>query len=224
MKPIRGKSKIGDIEFHYQDDTEKVNRGWIVDKVTAKLNDTEIGYLKISYISSENFSKFYRDILDYINNIKGWCLSERDGDVMEYVKSILRHADMNTSNQMYRDKYDSNKYTKEWAKNKLDELIKVLSKKYKAEFEEFKNYFIDKPLVDYIKVETKYRGMGIGYGLYVAGAKWMAEKNMALYASNLQSSYAKKSWARMKNSPLPVKNEKCRFNGKTITRIRLDYR
>jgi hypothetical protein len=214
MKPASASSKVGKIDFSYTTNTEKENRGWVVDKVIASLVGEKVGYLKITYIPKKNFEKFYPTIIEYLD-FSGWCVGKKEDGLIEYVKNILRHADVDYLNKIYYDQNKS-KYNEQWAREMLFSLKQELSKKYKKEFDAFKNQWVDKPLIDYIDVEKKYIGTGIGYGLYIAGAKWMAERGLVLYASSVQSGEAERAWERMKRSGIPVKKD-----GK---RTYLDYR
>jgi hypothetical protein len=58
---------------------------------------------------------------------------------------------------------------------------------------------VNKPIVDYINVNEDYRRTGIGTALYFAGANWMRNIGMQLYASSIQSDEARSVWSKFKN-------------------------
>jgi len=218
MKPSSASSKIGKIDFSYAENVAQENRGWIVDKVTATFNGQEAGYLKIGYIPKKNFEEFYPSIIDYMDRIEGWWLGKKKDGILQYVRRILTHYDMDLLNKIDRDK---ERYDEKWAEELFPILEKEIYHKYKKKFLVFKEYWVDKPLVDYINVEIKYWDTGIGYGLYIAGAKWMAEKNMVLYASTTQSPRAKNVWIKMeKLGKMPIKREQGPYGERKF----LDYR
>ena len=218
MKPTSALSKIGKIDFSYTENVGQENRGWVVDKVTGTLNGQEAGYLNMSYIPKENFAKFYPSIIDYMNQIEGWWLGKKKDGILQYVRRILTHYDMDLLNKIDRDK---ERYDEKWAEELFPILEKEIDHKYKKKFLVFKEFWVDKPLVDYILVKNKFVGTGIGYGLYMAGAKWMAEKHMVLYASTTQSEKAKIVWDKMeKLGKIPIKREQGPYGERKF----LDYR
>jgi len=89
------------------------------------------------------------------------------------------------------------------------------------EYKKFYYHWVDCPVVDFIKVEENYKRNGIGYVLYIAGAMWLAEKNMCLHASSLQADEASAAWKKLEAVGLPVKNYK---NQAGENRKCLDYR
>lgn len=225
------KSKWGEITFDYKEDTESsrsVNPGWVVDKIFAKLDGKEIGFLKISYIPKKNMIKFYPDVLHYLN-LRGYSGIKdalEKGDKKEIARILSGYlTGQKVRNAEYLGKDESgNPLTDEWWEKQYQEHVEIAKKDFKREYQTFVEHWMDKPMVDYIDVEKEYHGGGVGYSLYVAGAKWMSEKGWVLYASALQSPEASKSWYRMKKLGLPVKEYTPKFNDRTKKRIYLDYR
>lgn len=225
------KSKYGRVQFVYTENNENyrtVNAGWKVDVVEAFLNNVKVGYLKISYVPKKEFEKHYSSILHYLN-LKGWVGLDRalkdiktkgEKEVVIILSSYMNEypqvADLESRGAL--DNVDPS-----WWHKKYEELYKKISERYGREYELFKEHWVDKPVVDFIDVRRDYQHGGIGFGLYIAGAMWMAERGMKLYASSLQSVEAEKAWARMIRLGLPVKKEKSR-NKHIKIRTFLDFR
>lgn len=76
----------------------------------------------------------------------------------------------------------------------LEKTEKAMEKKEKEDIEFFKNFHVEKPLVDYIRVYDDYRRERVAVALYLEGAKWMNERGMNLHASGLQSPEAAAAW------------------------------
>lgn len=222
------KSKYGRVEFRFEEGMS--NRGdgkdWVEDKVTALLNGEEIGYLKINYIPKAKFNSNYKDILNFLVVQEGaYELGKamKSGDTKQIIVKMAdligeRHnldvlAKTNTGTDL--QPLDVN-----WWMNKYSSLMKKLDARYGKEFKKFREYWIDKPMVDYIHVKEEYQKGGIGFGLYIAGAMWMAEKGFPLRSGYSQSEKAANAWDRMKRLGLPVKLVK----DAGITRKALDYR
>jgi len=221
------KSKFGRIRFDYKDDADKsINRGWVVDRVDAYLDDKPVGYLKISYIPDSEVRDYLPDVIHYLGaDHKGYSEIKnalKNKDKKSLTRALSRLQDPWSDWIENLESRGSLKHADEkWWEDQYKRLSKEVNRKYKKEYEGFLEDTHNKPLVDYIKVEKDYQQGGIGFGLYIAGAMWMAKKGMCLYASSLQSPEAKKSWDKMKKIGLPIKtvNQK---NGRT--RMCLDYR
>jgi hypothetical protein len=214
MKPTTAQSKFGIVEFKYLDDVkENMNPGWRLDVVEAHVNRKKVGYLKISYVPRRQFKEVYPDTLHYMYILSGWGHKQNFSDIKGLTKSLsfrLNHVEIKEQGQ-----------TDEWWAEKYHSLVAQLEKYYKKQYVEFLNYWVDKPLVDYISVDKEFQNGGIGAGLYIAGAKWMAEKDMVLFGSSLQSPEAKKSWEYLKKMKIPIHKYK---NKAKTERVFIDYR
>ena len=98
-----------------------------------------------------------------------------------------------------------------------DKFEKIAEKKYGQDFRDFKKYYVDKPLVDFIRVKDDYRRRGIATILYKKGHEWMKQRGMKLYASGLQSDQARAAWDSYERKKL-VGKEKSKHHGKNIER------
>lgn len=217
-------TKFGKIEFKYfpNYETTGLNKDWVGDKVVASLNGQEIGYLKIRYIPMDRMEKSYSTIFPYIAEYSSWYgIGEafEKNDLSGLVAALGKYVHDVELNKMRV--VDIKNQDSLWLKNKLAQLIKNIPKGMVKEYKKFKAHWADAPLVDFINVDDKFKGGGVGFGLYMAGAMWLADKNMCLHASSLQSVEAKKSWDNMAAKGLPVKKYK---NAGGEVRTCLDYR
>ena len=183
------------------------NRGWVVHGCVAFVDGEPAGYIKISYIPKEKFEKLYPDVLHYLANINGWC-NLRAALETKDIDSIL-HALDRTYKYPIADGQDF-----EWKLSKISELTNNLKHSHQKDFEGFKEFHMDKPLVDFIRVYNEHeeymlneRGesvprekiidfqrQGVGLALYQEAATWMAEKGLCLYASGCQQPCAAAVW------------------------------
>lgn len=182
------------IRFVREENVTPDDRGWKVDKITAFIDEDEVGYLKISYIPKENFNKIYHSIFNFISTIENRYLLPFEKRDVPYDHL----TDRELVNCLSRCRID--------ASGKDRKSLLLLMKKAEKEllsletghrFKRFAEFHVDKPLVDYIHVEKEMRRKGIGFLLYKEGAAWMAERGLKLHASDLQSAEAKMIWQRM---------------------------
>lgn len=197
------------VTFKYTDDIEgDRNRGWTVDQIDAYLNGEKVGYLKLSYIPHERFKRYYPGILNWLSQIGGHHTLPYDYKdspwqgipTNELRKSIFSLAqtcriDWNTCNKLSTEAKTMNDIE---IRNLVRELENKLWEDKGWQFRRFKQYYVDKPIVDYIRVEEPYKRQGIGTALYRAGHEWMKSKGMKMYASSTQSDEAKATWKAMR--------------------------
>lgn len=228
------KSKFGRISFKYTDNvkddhTSSLNEEWTSDLVEAFLNEDKIGYCYVRYLTPENFKKYIEnDILYYVSQYTGKIpgYTYNKGNIPELVKQMSMAIDPWTEwipNKIYNGELPSD-LPVSWWETKYKKYKEKLKIKFWKEIKDLKTHFVNKPLIDFIRVNDFYHGGGVGYGLYIAMALFMKEKGLALWASDLQSEQAAKAWKRMERLGLPVKTSKEKWDGNTISRRRLDYR
>ena len=221
------KTKSGkDITFTVSEDDEgDDNRGWIAHRIDAFIDGKPAGYIRTTYVDSERFKEWYPSLLHFMAHIQGKGLP---GGTSNKAKTPLEEMDDATLNQIMRELY---KEGYSWTRNNFKEvygdykemdrptLLKTLKtilakdpefKDKRKAFNDFKKYFVDKPIVDYIKVydserfmgrsdhpdkgETDFRGQGISTSLYRKMAEFLKSKGLRLYASKMQSPEAKLAW------------------------------
>ncbi len=206
MKPKAAKTKWGAVSFEY---TENVPTGWgnrsvfTTDKVNVFLNGEDVGLLKMKYIKKDTIEKEIKNVLEFQIKFGGW-------------KHLQKAYDGNNTKEliigMYNSMLDAKKLSMEdlndlpasELKELFSQLYERVVKEYQSDYDEFIDLYQDRPMVDYIEVNK--RGGGMGFALYIAGAKWMAEKGMVLCASTHEQSLdAKKAWDYMKSQGIPIK-------------------
>lgn len=173
------------------------NRGWRVDKLEAFINNEPVGYLKMSWIPRERFEREFPDILQYLGKMHG-----KGKFNQKYSK-----YDLSTPIGRIKVMLDDQDWTEKASKDpKLDALTPAAAhtfekrllgeyqKRYGTEFLKFKTHWMDKPLVDYIRVKENFQRQGIAIAMYEEGAKHLATMGLKLYASGNQQPAAKAAW------------------------------
>lgn len=200
------------IEFkiHKQspDKGDQLSRGWVVHKIEAFINKKPAGWIKISYVPDEKFKKEYSNIVQFAEKIAGNLFSL--GREYDHLRNKADYPTDNFNNYpLIVQVYGLHTQVQAWpgyTYEKLEELsnkellelkekfLKMLWKRHGKRFEEFQDFHINKPLVDYIKVYPEFQRQRIGVALYEKAAKWLAGKGMKLYASGIQTNEAQKAW------------------------------
>lgn len=207
-----------ELEFKWIESTDEVsvNQGWIVHELKAFLDGDEVGYIKASYIPEERFEKVFPTVFHYLSNVRGKLILNRgDGksvgsnrdefpdDIKDFAESLHQYA----RGEM-RTHPDYPAYGDEVSEEKWAEIAEYYVEKYKErygdDYSRFREWYVNKPYVDYINVKREYRRRGIGFQLYKRMAEILGERGMVLYASSLQSEEAQAAWEKLKEV-LPVK-------------------
>lgn len=239
------------VEFRIEKDSDiAVKPAWRVDKITALVEGEEAGYIKLSWIPEEKFRKQYPSIFNWLSEERGihflkegenWqdASPERKVDILNSILNRLRLKISNRSKvgqeiNDLREKYNKGWYTdlpKDIPEETSARLLKALEratlkdKRWGPEFQKFKDFFIDKPIVDYIRVYDQkdpkgpgrdYRRMGIGRLLYRRAGEYLKDMGLKLHASGLQSDEAKAAWADLERRGLvePGDRKTLRVEGK----------
>jgi len=191
------------------------NRGWRVDKLVATINGAEVGYLKMSWIPKERFEREYPTILQYLDKIHG---------VGGFNEKYSRY-DLKTPIGRVKAMLDQQDWTGQKSKDpkfaemsgleiRLMEkgLLKEYQQKFGKQFGKFKNHWLDKPVVDYIRVQEGFYRQGIAIAMYQFGSKYLATMGLKLYASGNQQPGAVGAWEWLKtNDPSHVGVDKTRI-------------
>lgn len=185
------------ISFQYIEDDSQVHdkeRGYNVSRIDAFIDGKFAGELKIAYIPMEEFGKIYKSIWHYLYLNKGWTR----------LKKIIKTDEWQDPEILWKHVFS---YLRDRQDRSLDEKIEIIKSienesSYKDDFNKFKRYWVNKPMVDFIQVAPELRRKGIGTALYKEGARIMAEKGLKLHSSGTQSPEAKSAWAKM-----PVKTK-----------------
>ncbi len=213
------------------------NRGWQVDEVRAYVGDTQVGYLKMSYIPLERYKRYYPSIFNYLDQIAGWSGimgKDRAADWRTFdevrLKALIKNVEWRAFHNDYSMRPEELNHDRktlvQWAA-RLE--AKLLTGRYGGQFKQFRKSHVNKPLVDYIRVakgdshdamtrrdqdklggpnsSINYRKKGIGRAMYLEGARWLKEQGMVLRASSLQQPEAAAAWMAFKREGLTRKDK-----------------
>lgn len=198
-----------DIHEQSPDKNDQLGRGWVVHKIEAKVDGKPAGYIKISYIPHENFKEEYSNIVQFVDKIRGRSfypgkkykslLTKRFRASDDFNELPLKAQVVGLDNMIgewpyYFDRNNPDDHSEEELLELKNQFIERLWEKFGKAFEEFKDFHVEKPLVDFIRVYPDFQRQRIGIALYEKAARWLAEKGLKLYASGLQSDEAKKAW------------------------------
>lgn len=187
---------------------DDLGRGWIVHLIEAYVDGEKAGYIAISYIPKERFVKEYPSVVQYIDKITGtslypgreygyklhWSDHFDELPLSAQVRALSHPLDVNMFSSYRGNVVQPEEMSKDELKKLKKELIKKLESRYGKRFEEFKDFHMDKPLVDFIRVSEDFQRNRIGVALYEKAARWLANKGLKLYASGIQSEEAQKAW------------------------------
>lgn len=217
---LEATTKYGDeITFKRIEDSEgDNNRGWQVDRLDAYVNGKRVGHLKMSYIPKERYERYYPTILNFISSISGHVILPYKKTHLHYselsddeLRETIRNGYHIFDRRRLEYDYSSNSYsingvqlndmTRPQLLAHVEEIIDLANENFNHNrpmgFKWFKKYYVNKPIVDFIKVDDEFQRQGIGFALYKEGSNWMREKGMKLYASSIQSDDAKAAWKAM---------------------------
>lgn len=169
------------------------------------------GYIKIFYIPS---GKFNKDIVEFLK-LHGhlpcsWKYTER-ADLLYHSAWSLLNCVFGLS---YVERNDELRKieamsVERGAKYIEDNYLDDIKARYQRQWDDDIAYHVDKPKVDYIRVNDDYRGTGLAEELYIRAAKWMKEEfNLPFRFSTLQSDQAKAVMNRMiKQGMIKIRKE-----------------
>ena len=191
-------------------------KGFVVHEIVALIDDKMMGYINLSYIPHEEWERVYPT---------AWHFSQillPDGRLLGLSDDEMKDAEVLWYNLV--GKYMSNgaqkKISAEQRKKDLDGELK----EYERIKKQLYNFYVDKPIVDFVRSMEQRNHVGLN--LYKYAARWLAEKGMALYASDIESESAKKLWAKLeKLKSVPTSREpKTKIYSNDVVRRKIDYR
>jgi len=233
---VEYKTKAGDdIKFELHQDSESdrnFNSEWIVHKLVPRVNGKEAGYLKISYIPKERFDARYPSMVNYI--LKQYIPRELVGTHWrnmpdEVKKTLVTYTILGRyvpRTQGWDLAWSDQSKIKDMDSETLDHYLEMvddpkLNKNNAQEFQKFKKFHVDKPLVDYIRVNEDFQRQRIALAMYQEAAKWLDKQGLLLHASGLQQPAAKAAWEKMKSlgwtAPAPSDPSRTVINPKKTT-------
>ena len=226
--------------YHGIDDG--ISRGWVVDLVEIHTDDGPAGYLKISFIPEANRKKYFANAFQWAvnhTNRYGFSLGELlEKSEQEWKRTDYWKALKDTDGWMpygqegeikaAREDMDTEELAYEWTNRRQQ-----LTDKHQREYDQFCEFHVDRPHVDFIRVydydenrvydggqrkdvkpATKtFRGQGLSTLMYETGALWTQAQGLEFYASGLQSHEAAAAWGRLEDKGLVLSQGKRRvFN------------
>lgn len=198
------------------------NRGWQIDKVVPMLDGKEVGYLNMSYIPRARFmARYTAGVLSYCDLMEGHCLFDRSEgrggkshDIASFDDETLRLFVRRAAWTFLHRDFSMGDELAAMDRSAMLALVSTITERatllHQNKFDAFRRFHVDKPLVDFIRVDDELQGRGIGLALYAEGAKWMAEKRMQLRSSSLQSTGAPAAWRKMEALGWVLKGRKRR--------------
>lgn len=224
------------VNFKISQDSDPATKpAWRVDEISAFIDGERVGYIKLSWIPEERFKEIYPSIINWASEERGYhfmkegerwpeASPQRKAEILNSVLDRMR-IKISSKSKIGKEINDfREKYYKGWMTDVPKDIPEDISTKYlKAlekmalkskvgeEFQRFKEFFVDKPIVDYIRVfdpmDTKgtgkdYRRQGIGRLLYRKAGEYLDSLGLKLHASGLQSDEAKAAWADLERRGL----------------------
>ena len=209
-----------DIHFEYYTSVEgDNNRGWRVDKVIAAHKSKQVGYLKLAYIPLDRYNEYYPTIFNWMDQIRGMCILPRATGIIihdegEYRAASCRHYSTFTKKEAFHflnrlslnQRYCVKEKTREnlchaellWC---IEDCERTLLKgQLGKEFKQFKQYYVDKPIDDFVRVEDNYQRQGIAENMYEVATLWLAKRKLPLYLSTLRHPHAKALSDKMRDN------------------------
>lgn len=188
----------------------KFNSQWIVHKIVASVDGVDVGYLKISYVPAARMTAMFPSLLNYVmpdyfpegkKNAPWRELSLEAKQRLVLYAMLGRYAPRHKSWDL--DSYGDQDRVNKMPVEEVDHYLALLdnpeiNKDGAAKMKKFVDFHVDKPLVDFIRVNEEWQRQGIGLALYRAGAAWLDENyGSHLHASGVQSPEAKGAWQHM---------------------------
>lgn len=199
-----------DLQYWLVEDAEgDDNRGWTVHQIFAMGGDELAGYIKTAYIPQKRFAQRYPNIVPYLCHMKGKVLLPVGVETIEecndeQLRKSCSHIAYETlpwgiasENVRMMSNYGKQSLMTFW-----NEGVKTLEERYGKEFEAFRDFHVDKPIVDYVRVMDGYRRRGIATALYLEMAHYLAEQGLVLRASGLQAKEAAAWWDKAEKAGL----------------------
>lgn len=225
-----------------------VSRLVYLDKETGD----ERAYLNVTYSSDESSERAFKN--DELTSLRQ--LAENDSRFYAYrkdenlIKLRKLEGDEEGSEETYEEKAKlwkkavfslqvdfgrepkrSYTFSDEDLPSNEKELDKDIEKIIEATKESYDNYRLSSktPKIDFSRVSDDLRGKGLGVSMYIYAAKKLAEKDLVLASSTMQSDHAIKAWKRMgQDTKIPMKVIVTKFvkNGysQNAERFAIDFR
>lgn len=197
-----------DLSFVFIHDSERENRGFVVDRLEAFTGDERVGYIKAMYVGSDRVGHFYPSVLNYITQIGGssvlpWnnaTIDPAKASPTEFAKIVDGLHSYSFVRSRPEEPITNYKDLKKWIAQeaKINRKLQNATK----DFQSFLARTVDRPIVDFVNtyfnehngVKIDNQGRGIGTALYQVMAIELDKRGMTLRSSTLQSPKAQRIW------------------------------
>lgn len=199
-----------ELRFVYTYDSERENRGFVIDRLQAFIGDDLVGYIKASYVGGDRVGHFYPTVLNYISQIGGSSVLPWDNATLDpRTASPEQLAKITSQLHAYRyimslpdEPVTEYKHLEKWMKAQAKYTHKL--RDANKNFEEFLSRTVDRPIVDFVNtrlnehngVNKDYQGKGIAVFLYQVMATELGKRGMTFRSSSLQSEQAQGVWRK----------------------------
>lgn len=151
------------VDLDHYCDVERENRGWVVDRIEARVDGKPAGYLQLSYIPAEEWDRRYPTAFEYMaSKMTGKYGTIRNRideqpDDTQWDRDVLLKVIENSFSWMHGDQRDEldalsdDELYRLWTERK--EMIRSSGE---AEYKDTRAYTRDSPVVDFIRVYDQY--------------------------------------------------------------------
>jgi GNAT superfamily N-acetyltransferase len=200
------------VTFLVQDDSAP-DSAWESWEFYAVLEGKEAGFLHTTWVTPERFDRLNPTMWHFLQHHDNWSYRNMDANDLNEVWAIAKQRLFgdNSAHSHVPEPAKRNEDLARWAKNP----------KFVKTMKEFKDFHVNKPVVDLIRVHEGFKNNWVALALYEYAAKWLAEKGLGLYIG-AQNENSKGVWAYMEKHPewYPIYIEP---GGKNPSRKKLDY-
>lgn len=218
------------LKFVYSVNVEVANRGFMVDDLSAYVDDTKVGYIRIENVPSASLVDFQPTVFNYLSQIGGQNLLpwgsyhehpqnlDREG-LNRFAKNIAYYLRPANAVPTF-DEYGS---LEAWLRAEV--YSSAWYKRGVKAFSEFKARHVDRPIVSYVNTTENllrglvgnHNGKGIGLALYQAAAMELERSGLQLHKCETISDRAKFLWSRFEDAGWTyVEGGRIKLNGGKI--------
>jgi len=167
----------------------KDKRGWVVHKINAYINNEYAGYINLSYIPKGKWDSIYHGNIWKLRKLANGHYDIPDEIVESNDEKLITEDHYERYNRpMPREHYE--KYPRNFGQT-YEEYVEACkesavywtqSEKEKAihEYQMYELYFVDKPIVDFIRTEEKFQRQHVALALHNYANQWL-KNNFGLH-------------------------------------------
>ena len=198
----------------FQDkETTKPDSSWVQYSIDAFVNHSQVGYIRLGWIPNTIWKNNFSSLWQYAR-LQGWAIREEllnlpknMNDWTPEQKSALVNAADGYMNWYYTKGGMKSVITPENVDTVWDAVNKTLKHKLYDKYKKFKEFNVDRPIIDFIAVDIPRQYVGIA--LYKYAAKWVHDNfDLFLYASDTQTLPAQQTWQKMEELGWVVNSKK----------------